>query len=52
MTTTAIANGNNEVERKAAEDANAIQDGCNLVAIVAGTDTCSPCTVPESVATI
>jgi hypothetical protein len=34
MTTTAIANGANEVERKAAEDANAIQDGCNLVAIV------------------
>ena len=34
MTTTAIANGANEVERKAAEDANQIQDACNLVAIV------------------
>ncbi len=34
MTTTAIANGANEAERKAAEDANAIQDASNLVAIV------------------
>jgi hypothetical protein len=34
MTTTAIANGSNEVERKAAEDANQVQDACNLVAIV------------------
>ena len=34
MTTTAIANGSNEVERKAAQDANEIQDACNLVAIV------------------
>ena len=32
--TTAIANGSNEVERKAAEDANQVQDACNLVAIV------------------
>lgn len=34
MTTTAVANGANDVERKAAEDANQIQDACNLVAIV------------------
>ncbi|MHB8971247.1 MAG: hypothetical protein ACYC4N_12440 [Pirellulaceae bacterium] len=34
MITTAIANGANEVERKAAEDANAIQHACNLVAII------------------
>lgn len=34
MTVTAIANGANEVERQAAEDANQIQDACNLVAIV------------------
>ena len=33
-TTTAIANGSNEVERNAARDANEIQDACNLVAIV------------------
>jgi hypothetical protein len=32
--TTAIANGANEVERKAAQDANEVQDACNLVAIV------------------
>lgn len=32
--TTAIANGSNEVERRAAEDANEVQDACNLVAIV------------------
>lgn len=31
---TAIANGANEVEQKAAQDANAVQDACNLVAIV------------------
>ena len=31
---TAIANGTNEVERKAASDANAVQDGVNIVAIV------------------
>ena len=31
---TAIANGSNEVERKAARDANEVQDGCNLIAIV------------------
>jgi hypothetical protein len=31
---TAIANGANEVERKAAEDANEVQDACNIVAIV------------------
>ena len=34
MTITAIANGANEVERKAAADANQIQDACNLVAVV------------------
>jgi hypothetical protein len=34
MTTTAIANGSNEVERRATEDANQVQDACNLVAIV------------------
>ncbi len=33
-TTTAIANGANEVEQKAARDANEIQDACNLTAIV------------------
>ena len=33
-TTTATANGSNEVEQKAARDANEIQDACNLVAIV------------------
>ena len=32
--TTAIANGGNEVERKAAADANEVQDACNIVAIV------------------
>jgi hypothetical protein len=32
--TTAIANGANEIERKAAEDANEVQDACNIVAIV------------------
>ena len=32
--TTAIANGANEIEQKAAQDANEIQDACNLVAIV------------------
>ena len=32
--TTALANGANEVEHKAAIDANAVQDACNLVAIV------------------
>ena len=32
--TTAIANGADEVERKAAQDANQVQDACNLVAIV------------------
>ena len=31
---TAIANGANEAERKAASDANAVQDGVNLIAIV------------------
>ena len=34
MTTTALANGSNEAERKAAQDANEVQDACNLVAIV------------------
>jgi len=32
--TIAIATGANEVERKAAQDANEVQDACNLVAIV------------------
>ena len=32
--TTAHAHGSNEVERRAAEDANQVQDACNLVAIV------------------
>ena len=32
--TTALANGSNEAERKAAIDANQVQDACNLVAIV------------------
>jgi hypothetical protein len=31
---TAIANGSNEAERKAARYANEVQDGCNLIAIV------------------
>jgi hypothetical protein len=31
---TATADGSNEVERKAASDANAVQDGVNLVAII------------------
>ena len=34
MSTKAIANGANEAERKAASDANAVQSGCNLIAIV------------------
>ena len=34
MTTTTLANGANEAERKAAQDANEVQDACNLVAIV------------------
>ena len=33
-TATAVADGSNEVERKAASDANAIQNGVNIVAIV------------------
>ena len=33
-TPTAIADGSNEVEREAAADANAIQNGVNIVAIV------------------
>ena len=33
---TAIANGSNEAERKAAKDANEVQDGVNLIAIVGG----------------
>ena len=32
--TTAVANGSEPVQRKAAADANAIQDACNLMAIV------------------
>ena len=31
---TAIANGSNETERKAAHYATEVQDGCNLIAIV------------------
>jgi hypothetical protein len=31
---TAIANGSDPVQQQAASDANAIQDGCNIVAIV------------------
>ena len=31
---TAIANGSNEAERKAASDALEIQDACNLIAII------------------
>lgn len=31
---TTIANGSNEAERKAASDANEIQSGCNLIAII------------------
>ena len=34
MSTRAIANGSNEAERKAAKDANEVQDGCNLIAII------------------
>ena len=34
MPTKAIANGANEAERKAAKDANEVQDGVNLIAIV------------------
>ena len=33
-TATAGADGSNELERKAASDANAVQDGVNIVAIV------------------
>ncbi len=33
-TKTAVANGANEVQQKAASDANAVQDGVNIVAIV------------------
>ena len=31
---TATANGGDPIQQKAAADANAVQDGCNLVAIV------------------
>jgi hypothetical protein len=31
---TAVANGADEIQRKAASDANAVQDGVNIVAIV------------------
>ena len=34
MSTKAIANGANEAERRAAKDANEVQDGVNLIAIV------------------
>ena len=33
-TRTAIANGANPIHQKAATDANAVQDACNLVAVV------------------
>ena len=32
--TTTVANGANVIEQKAAQDANEVQDACNLVAIV------------------
>ena len=32
--TIAVATGANEVERQAAQDANEVQDACNLIAIV------------------
>jgi hypothetical protein len=34
MTKTAIAHGHDEAVQKAAADANAVQDACNLVAVV------------------
>lgn len=34
MSKTAIAHGQNEVVQKSASDANAVQDACNLVAVV------------------
>lgn len=34
ISTTAFANGCEEIQRKAASDANAVQDGVNIVAIV------------------
>jgi len=34
MSKTAIANGANEAERRAASDAREVQDGCNLIAII------------------
>ena len=34
MSTRAIANGVNEAEQKAARDANEVQDGVNIIAIV------------------
>ena len=34
MTKTAIAHGQNQTVQKAAADANAVQDACNLVAVV------------------
>lgn len=34
MTKTAIANGQDETVQKAAADTNAVQDACNLVAVV------------------
>lgn len=34
MTKTAFANGQDETVQKAAADANAVQDACNLVAVV------------------
>ncbi len=34
MPTKAVANGSNEAERRAAKDANEVQDGVNLTAIV------------------
>lgn len=34
MSNTAAADGLNEIQQKAAADANAVQDACNLVAVV------------------
>jgi hypothetical protein len=34
MSAKAIANGSNKAEQRAAKDANEVQDGCNLIAII------------------
>ena len=53
MPTKAIANGANEAERKAARDANEVQDGVNLVAIVVLFIGISlPCGIAASAATL